>query len=309
MKYVKFLNQIFKNTINEIDEFVIFGQNVSTGSCLGGLTHDFKSINGCKVYNTPNTENTLVGMGFGLMISGTPSALFLKQQDFLLLSIDQLRNTHNFIRQINSSTSFTIVNIVMDGGYEGIQSSLNNLTDICSISGCNGYTISSKQEAEIIIDESFRGTYFNIISVSQRLFETEILNIKDDLLISNSNVIKYRQGLDLTIACFNFSLPQGNIIAEQLNLIGFTASLYNITAAHPISYDSILQDAKITRRLIIIDDSKSYLSISSNLEKEALRLGIEITYLFQRQITKQSYRPHSEEFSIDINLLIKNARL
>ena len=82
MKYLSYINQVFADEIKNFDQFVVFGQNVSTGSCLGGLTRNFNNINSCSVLNTPNTENTLVGIGFGLMLGGTPSAFFMKQQDF-----------------------------------------------------------------------------------------------------------------------------------------------------------------------------------------------------------------------------------
>ena len=47
------------------------------------------------IINTPNLENTLVGTGFGLMLSGLQAAFFMKQQDFLLLGVDHLVNTYN----------------------------------------------------------------------------------------------------------------------------------------------------------------------------------------------------------------------
>jgi pyruvate/2-oxoglutarate/acetoin dehydrogenase E1 component len=309
MKYVSSLNQIFIRKISKFNDFVVFGQNVSTGSCLGGLTYEFNKINGCKIFNTPNTENALVGMGFGLMLSGTRSALFLKQQDFLLLGVDQLRNTHNHIRQNMPLTSFTIVNIVMDSGYEGIQSSMNNLPDFCAISSCEGFTISSKKEAELIIDHSFENPGFRIISVSQRLFGTEILDFQDHFTLPEAFIMQYRKGSDLTIACFNFSLPQGTLLFNQLNTMQISASLYNITTAHPTSYKSILEDAMITGRLIIIDDSKSCISVSTYLELEALRGGVDIIHLFKRPVTDQSYRPHDEVFSLDFNLILNKMKL
>jgi pyruvate/2-oxoglutarate/acetoin dehydrogenase E1 component len=305
MKYVSCLNNVFRAQMGRFSDFVLYGQNVSTGSCLGGLTRGLHKMDGCNVFNTPNTENALVGMGFGLMLSGTPSALFLKQQDFLLLGIDHLRNTNNFARQQALSTSFSIINIVMDAGYEGIQSSLNNLPDFCAISSCEGYTISSKQEAEFVIERCFTTTGFKIISVSQRLFGTEILDFQDRVMQADAFVMNYRLGADLTIACFNFSLPQGEILWHQLKELGIEASLYNVAAANPISYKSIVEEAKQSGRLLIIDDSKCYASVSNILEIESLRAGVGIVYVARREITEQSYRPLPEVFDIDVNDIVR----
>jgi ribosomal protein L4 len=56
MKYVSYVNQIFKEEISKFDSFVLYGQNVSAGSCLGGLTFGAKNIKSCHVLNTPNTK-------------------------------------------------------------------------------------------------------------------------------------------------------------------------------------------------------------------------------------------------------------
>lgn len=309
MKYVSYLNELFRDEISKLDEFVLYGQNVSTGSCLGGLTRGLQRIKGCHVFNTPNTENTLVGMGFGLMLSGTPSAFFMKQQDFLLLGIDHLRNTNNFIRQQVPSTSFTIVNITMDAGYEGIQSSLNNLPDFCAIASCEGYTISSRQEAVYVIEQCFAKPGFRIISVSQRLFGTEMLNFHDQVSQEDDFVMKYRQGGDVTVACFNFSLPQGEKLCDQLNQFKIDASLFSIAAAHPVIYRSIVEDAKKTGRLVIIDDSKCYTSVSDRLEIESLRAGVDAIYTIKREMTEQSYRPLPETFNVDVHDVIQQLNL
>ena len=309
MKYVAYLNDLFRNEISKLDEFVLYGQNVSAGSCLGGLTRDFKKIKGCNVFNTPNTENALVGMGFGLMLSGVSSAFFMKQQDFLLLGIDHLRNTNNFIREQAPSASFTIVNITMDAGYEGIQSSLNNLPDFCAIASCEGYTISSKQEALKVIKERFTKPGFRIISVSQRFFGAEILDFQNQLLEYDDFILKYKQGEDVTIACFNFSLPQGERLCNQFNEIGINASLYSVIASHPVKFKSIVEDAKKTDRLLIIDDSKCYASVSNLLEIESLREGVGSVYIAKREITEESYRPLPEIFNVDFENVLKQLNL
>lgn len=309
MKYISYINELFRNEINKTESFVLYGQNVSTGSCLSGLTRDFQKIKGCNIFNTPNTENALVGMGFGLMLGGISSSFFMKQQDFLLLGIDHLRNTNNFIRQQAPSASFTIVNITMDAGYEGIQASLNNLSDFCAIAGCEGYTISSRQDADLIIKKHFVKPGFRIISISQRFFNTEILDLKYRSSQKDNLIIKCMQGRDVTVACFNFSLPQGKQLCDELNQIGITSSLFSITAAHPVTYRSILKDAKKTGSLVIIDDSKCHISISNLLEIEALRSGISKVCIFKRFITEDSYRPISDVFNVSFKDVVQQLNL
>ena len=138
MKYVQYINSLLKNIIEKEKDLIIYGQNINAGSCISGLTRGLGDVNSGFTINTPNSENTLIGIGFGLMLNSTSSIYFMKQMDFLLLGIDHLVNTYNIIRQSKPKASFTIFPVNVDSGYEGPQSALNNFNDYCSIADIEG---------------------------------------------------------------------------------------------------------------------------------------------------------------------------
>ena len=180
MKYLEFINKKIKENVAMHEKLVLFGQNINAGSCLGGLTRGLKVKNDSLIINSTNSENSLCGFGFGLMMSNISSIFFMKQLDFLLLGIDHLVNTFNIIinnQQMISNASFTIMPIIVDSGFQGPQSSHNNLGDFCSISRILGYTITNKIDAEKIIQNKLVSTGFRMITVSQRLFNKEIISI------------------------------------------------------------------------------------------------------------------------------------
>ena len=150
MKLVSHINELLKKNINKNKNIVLFGQNINAGSCLSGLTKGLDLKKNNIIINTQNSENSLVGVGFGLMLQGVSSIFFMKQLDFLLLSIDQLVNTYNILRVNQINASFTIFPVTVDSGFEGPQSSLNNLDDFCSIAGIDGYSISNYFDSQSI---------------------------------------------------------------------------------------------------------------------------------------------------------------
>ena len=79
MKYIQYINSLIQSQVAMRKHLVMFGQNVSAGSCISGLTRGLKAGEGSRVLNTPNCENTLVGTGFGLMLNGVSSIFFMKQ--------------------------------------------------------------------------------------------------------------------------------------------------------------------------------------------------------------------------------------
>ena len=303
MKYIQYLNQLIcAEAARHDDPLVMFGQNIAAGSCLGGLTRNLPTGPVRRVLNTPNVENTMVGAGFGMMMTGVSSIFFMKQQDFLLLGIDQLVNTYNYVRLSDPVASFTIVNIVVDLGYQGIQSSLNNFADFCSIARIPGYAVTNRHDSEKIFGTQLISPGFRIIGVSQRLFHAELIDWTDEPIevINGGDVFRYGQGSDATIVAFNFSLPQALELRQDLAQRGVSASIFSVSASLPIDWTPIVEDAAHTRRAVLLDDSKSAnrpcYALATALYETA---SCESVVVLARESTDELLRPHPESYTVD----------
>ncbi|MDO8623489.1 MAG: hypothetical protein Q7R52_04535 [archaeon] len=305
MKYIEYINELVRKKLSENDKVVLFGQNITAGSCLSGLTKKIKVKDNHLVINTPNSENSLTGIGFGMMLNNTSSILFLKQQDFLLLGIDQLVNTYNFIRRKNPNASFTIIPIIIDNGYQGLQSSFNNFSDICSIAKIKGFAITNKDDADFIINNHLISPGFRIIALSQRLFGEEITDLGKLDNDSEGNFFKYQEGNYATIVCFNFSLPYGIELSKKLQEYDKKASLFSVNSLTPINWGKIIEDVNITKRLVIIDDSKTenlpcYSMLSECLKK--VKLDKEI--VLKRDFSKDWLSPNLDKLEINYDDIV-----
>lgn len=301
MNHVQYINTRLKDQLSKCQPTVLFGQNISTGSCLSGLTKGIETCKGARVLNTPNMESTLVGVGFGLMLNHVSSVFFMKQQDFLLLGIDQMVNTYNYVRLDEPRASFTIVTIVVDLGYQGIQSSLNNCGDFCSTARIPGYTISNRQDTDYIIKNKLVSPGFRILGVSQRLFGTELLDIENPVQVSHDGAIfQYFKGDHLSIICFNFSFPQGIGLCRELGDQGIQASLFSVNHVYPADWTSILEDVRRTKNAVLIDDSKTGNLLANHLAKEIYQQETaNQVVVFSRDCSDDDLRPNSEEFHIE----------
>lgn len=312
MKYIDYVNGLIREEIaRQKKKIILFGQNINAGSCLGGLTKGITADNNSMIINSTNSENSLCGFGFGLMMNNTSSIFFMKQLDFLLLGIDHLVNTYNIIRSAydNLESSFTIFPIVVDNGFQGPQSSLNNFGDFCSIARIKGFTITNKIDAEKIISSQLISPGFRIITISQRLFKEEILS-PDKLIYVNSDcdVFQYDEGSDATIVCFNFSFPHGIKIVEEMKKKNISCSFFNINSPISTNWEKIIEDVKKTKRLIVIDDSKS-----ENLNCNALLVDIdrscnvEKRIILKRNMSEPEWTyPVHDQMEININQVIKD---
>jgi len=301
MNYITHVNALIRAKVSGHAPLVMFGQNIAAGSCIGGLTRGLKSGDGHHVLNTPNCENTLVATGFGLMLNGVSSLFLMKQQDFLLLGIDQLVNTYNLIRRRKPKSSFTIVNVVVDSGYEGPQSALNNFYDFCSVARVPGYAIANKHDAEVIIQRHLVSPGFRIIGVSQRLCRLELLEIGGEVVHDDDGeIFQYSEGDDVTVVCFNFSFPQGLALCGELRKHDVNASLFSVNSMLPIDWTRLLKNIQRTRKLVVLDDSKSingsYLHFLIAVQQE---IKLQRLVVLTRKKDDAFLMPNPDQFVVD----------
>ena len=301
MKYIEFINSIIKDVIKRKNNLVLYGQNINAGSCLSGLTRGLCDINTGLTINTPNSENTLVGIGFGLMLNNTSSIFFMKQMDFLLLGIDHLVNTYNIIRQNKPTASFTIFPINVDSGYEGPQSALNNINDFCSIAEIEAYSFTNRIDTEQIMSKYLLKPGFRIMSPSQRLLSENINELEVLHQDKACHFFKYYSGSDVSIVCFNFSLPYGITLNNELRNKGKSASLFSVNYYSSIDFSYIINDIIESNNLIIIDDSKSINKLSDKFLNEVYKnCFIDKVIILDRSGDKNRYYPRHDKLEIDI---------
>jgi pyruvate/2-oxoglutarate/acetoin dehydrogenase E1 component len=308
MKFVQFLNQTIKKELLAFDDkVVIYGQNVDAASCLSGLTRGISAIEGVVPSNSQNSENMLVGNGFGMMLNGVSSIFFMKQLDFLLLGIDQITNTYNIIRQHEPAASFTIFPVTVDSGYEGPQAILNNIESFCSIADIEAYSFTNNIDSALILEKYLLKPGFRILSSGQRLLQSDLLELELAYKDLNLNFFQYSSGEDACILCLNHSLPYGLELQKKLLIAGKTASIFSINTHSDFNSEFILNEIKKTNKVVLIDDSRG---CNSSLKNLSLKIHQSIPNSkvidLVRSKSERFLKPYEDLMEIDYNIVIKS---
>lgn len=312
MTYLAYINQQLKERCAK-KPLVLFGQNITRGSCLGGFTRGVLAGPGGREINSTNAESSLVGVGFGMLLEGQPSVFFMKQMDFLLLGIDQLVNTYNNIRSTKpkNTGSFTIMPITVDSGYQGPQSSLNALADFCSIANLRGYTLTNQWDTDHILEKHLMAPGVRLITVSQRQFKDELLPLQKPLYIAgNDSVFQYTEGGDATIVAFNFALPQAYRLEQELRKAGLTAALFNVNSPTDYEKEKIIESANRTGKIVILDDSKTTNLPHHRLLADPL-LSVEFRLVLARELGENWLYPVEDLLDVQYEKvleMLRNAR-
>ena len=302
MKYIEYVNSLISDKVSKSENCVLFGQNINAGSCLGGLTRNIKVNSKSKIFNSTNAENSLTGFGFGLMMNGSNGVFFLKQLDFLLLGIDHIVNTYNIIRSIKDNYvqgSFTIVATIVDSGFDG-PSSFNGFYDLCAIARVNGYNINNKADADYLFSNEFLQPGFRIITLSQRLGRDDINDLSTPInVVANGNIFQYSKGMDVTIVSSNFSYAAASDLVNTLNENNIDSSHFHINNIINTNWEEVVLNISKTKKLIVIDDSKSIQTSVDNLLSKISGLNLEKKIILKREIKEDWLYPRSDIFEIN----------
>jgi pyruvate/2-oxoglutarate/acetoin dehydrogenase E1 component len=309
--YVEYINARIRTRMSSAERLIAYGQNIAAGSHLSGLTRGLAGGRGSSIINTPNIENALAGIGFGVMLRGMSAIFFCKQQDFLLLGMDHIVNTYNAIRHRSGLGSFSIVAIVVDSGFEGPQSGLHNLSDICSIAQVPGYLIAGSYDADIIIDRHLISPGFRLIGVSQRLFRTPVIGLQGmPSSTADGDIIQYSDGGDATVVAFGLALPQAIAITRAIDAAHRTSALFSVSNVWMPDWTAILSSLAHTGRLVIVDDGKSANRQSDRFLKDALlHCRPKAVVDVGRRFSIDWAKPNADQLEVDVSAILSELGL
>jgi hypothetical protein len=299
------INSAIISIYSKYENSVIYGQNIIAGSRISGLGKDLEKIENAFVFNSTNTENALMGIGLGCSLKGIPSLYLMKQHDFALLGFDQLVNTYNLIRRKRMKAPFVVGMVVVDSGFEGPQSNLNNLDDFASITKANVHIMSTFEK----INELKSGDLTNdlhFLAISQKNIKEQISQELARLLTQNSHFKVYRfeqnisKEVDSLLIYSGVSSFFNTDFVVEFSKLGIDVAILHKMDSHMKSID--LNFMKKYKNISIYSTSKSLNNSLEFLHFELLKLGKKVEIQTQKS-TLGWTQVNSDEFTLNIQQL------
>lgn len=307
MKYLQAMNQIVSNHVNQMDNTLVFGENIDRGSCISGLSKNLTPGPTRVIKNVGNCEYTHCGVGFGLMMSGANAVLFVKQLDFMLLGMDHFVSTFGVVRATKHHKplgSFTIVTAIYDQGFQGPQSSFRGIAEMASLSGGSAFLLQELADANEIVSHEFSSPGFRFIAVSQKMASWPV---RESPLIECSpdhSVFQFASGTDVTIVCFGFSLHEGWSLLNCINERGRSASLFSVNYLLDPQWSLAIDDAIRNKQLVVLDDTRSSSSQAFHFLTDVLEVERDLKFQVIRSNEASSTAVSEELFSIDVQDIV-----
>ena len=311
ISFTQYINKKIREQFSNYEDSVIFGQNIVAGSRISGLGSQLEDINGVRAINSINSENSLMGFGLGLALSGMPSLFLMKQHDFALLGIDQLTNTTNLLRNGRFLAPFIVLMVVVDSGYEGPQASLSSLDEFASLARVPVHYLSTKESIDVAFKKA-ESPGIHFLALSQKNMKksvnktlTPIAEYDEAILYGKTNEINEEAKIALIFYGVEISFAED--IVNNIGISEKECDLFVITELSKEDGSSnlflkVLQYEKI----IFIDTGKSEIHFSSELAWLLKENGKNVHKFQRRSSNKWSEVTNDElEFGTDdiINLI------
>lgn len=287
---------------------LMYGENINYGSRLSGLARGIDPGVRHTILNVGNAELTHVGMGMGIMADGGNAVLFVKQSDFLLLGLDQMVNTYNYIRAYYDKDklgSFTIYSIICDQGYQGPQSSLNTPQEFASFANVETYCLNGAADSTWVMQNRFISPGFRLVFVSQQQFGTvSYMPVALESQLDGA-IFKYLAGDGVTVVCSGFGLRYGMQVADALSRDGLSADLLHLNFVPGMDLSVIVESCARTGRMLILDDSKSITKLGDLVVSTVKERGVDFKLCFQgrRGLPDREYGVNADAFIPDFQAI------
>jgi pyruvate/2-oxoglutarate/acetoin dehydrogenase E1 component len=308
LTFTQYVNKKIHEKFASYNHSVIFGQNIVSGSRISGLGAGLDQIENCVALNTTNSENSLMGLGFGLALSEIPSLFLMKQHDFALLGLDQLTNTYNVLRNGRLKAPFIVLMVVVDSGFEGPQASLSSLDEFASLTRAPIYFLSSKEN----IDKAFELTSepgLHLMALSQKNMKS-FCTSSQEVFMECGDAIIYRyipnsKNAKIAVVSFGVNILVAKEVAAELSKEPYSVSLVSMNKLVKIDLSSELFSEIVQHeKIVVIDSGKSEIHFSSDLALSLKKYGKE-THLYQRTSSQKWSVVSDDALEFDVQSIIQ----
>ena len=309
--YLQTMNKIISDHVNQMENTLVYGENVDKGSYLSGLSKNLIAGSTRLIKNVGNCEYTHCGVGFGLMMSGHNAVLFVKQLDFMMLGIDHFVSTYGSIRATKYQKplgSFTIITAIYDQGFQGPQSSYRGLNEICSMSGSSGFLLQEISDAEKIVKDEMSKPGFRFIALSQRKASESLAEHTIIRSAPDNSVIQFQNGSDVTVVCFGYALSYGRHLTSVIKDRGLTSSLFSVNNVRDPKWEIAIRDASASQKLVLVDDSRGATSLVFRFFADALEFDPQIKFQIVRNRENLSTSVSAENFELDLSEILNRIK-
>lgn len=260
---IQAVNDALKTAMRDDPSVVVFGEDVGPkgGVFLAteGLTKEF-GANRC--FDTPLSEDGIVGAGIGMALNGLKPVCEIQFQDFIFPAFDQIVSEAAKFRY-RSGGQYTcpmVIRTPYGGGIRGgLYHSQSGEAYFCHTPGLKVVIPSTPYDAKGLllssIDDPDPVLYLEPKALYRQVKgEVPEGKYKVDL----STLRNVRDGSNVTVFCYGAMVPVCERAATQAAEKGIETAIVDLRTLLPLDEDGVLDAAKRTGRVVVVHEAPRF---------------------------------------------------
>jgi len=301
-----------RNALETNEQTLLIGEDIESPyggafKCTAGLSEEFPG----RVRNTPISEAAIAGIGNGLALAGFKPVVEIMFGDFLTLVADQwINHAAKFNWMYNEQVQVPLIIRTPMGGKRGYAATHSQCLEkhFIGVPGTQVLCLHHRYSPALVYEKLIGSIDKPTLVIENKVMYGQYADCEDipgfRLLFSDepypmARLVPALPAQITIVTIGGLSLEAERALVQLFREHEIVADLFLPTQLYPLKIDSIVESARETGRLLVVEEGQGFVSLSSEiLAQTAERLEGE-TVFFGRLVAEPnpipSARPMEEE--------------
>jgi len=259
LPYVSAITDGVREVLKEQDNAFVIGEDVAgAGSVYGyykGLLEEFGPD---RVYDTPISEEGIMGLGVGAAATGCRPIVDLMFMDFIGECMDEIANQLAKMRYMfggHARLPVTVLTMAGAGASLAAQHSQSLEAWLCHLPGLKVVMPTTPYDAKGLIIAAARedNPVFVVLNKMSLAMQGEVPEGAYEVPIGEANIV--RTGRDYTIVAFGRMLHEALKAADKLKDLGVDTEVIDPRTLQPFDITTVAESVRKTHRVMIVHEA------------------------------------------------------
>lgn len=274
---------------------IYYGLGVDDPTGVFGTTKDLhRKYGSVRVFDTPTSENALLGVGIGAAINGLRPIMVCQRLDFFLLAMDQLVNNAakwRFMFGGKGSIPLVVRLIIGRGWGQGPTHSQSLQSWFAHIPGLKVVMPSTTFDAKRLMCAAINDDN-PVVFLEHRWLHNQLGDVQAgfDAAAKITGNTRVREGRHVTVVANSY------LLFEAIRALDFLFEYYDISCdlidlnvLSPLDVSAIVDSVATTGRLLVLDNAHSICSLASEVIAQVVKQSFAQLKQAPVAVTKPDY--------------------
>jgi len=259
-----------------------------------GLVEEFGTE---RVRDTPIAESAIVGAAVGAAMGGLRPVAELMTTNFALVAIDQIVNHAAKLRHMFGDQFGAPVVIRMVNGWGQLAATHSQSFDawFAHVPGLHVVAPSTPADAAGLLRTAMRGEDPVIFIEHSRQYAQKGETPESDHLVPFGKARLVREGRDVTLVAYSFTVPMAEAAADRLAKDGIDAEVLDLRSLRPLDREALVRSVSKTHRVVCVEESWRSFGVGAEVSATLQELAFdELDAPVQRVAAREVPMPYSK---------------